>query len=395
MKKLAIILVLSLFAMTACGTETLSQADVLGKSIEAVENLESYSVEMDMVINMMEMETSMTLTGDVTHNPDAMYLEMNMGIPGMSMDIEAYALEETVYMSVFGEWLKVDASEMGLEDFDQLNQEEMQKLLEFSEEFTMEEKEDVYILTLSGEGDEYSILIEDYLKSGMGDFNEDPQMEEMMEAIQVNNFNMEIHIDKKTFMQTAQVFNADLLIEEAGVGIAMPVNMSGNVKMTNVNGVAPIEIPEEVKESAVEEDAAFLDFDAEGFELFGEYQEMSVEEIQEIVDYDIPEIHGLPEGYELTESIYDEAMEMVMLSYEKDVDNGLMLSIVPIDNDPFFDQAFIEGEEVTVNGKEATLLDMGFFISLSWEQDGLLFELAGSGDGFTSETILEIAENLE
>ncbi|MCL7748680.1 DUF4367 domain-containing protein [Halalkalibacter alkaliphilus] len=394
MRSLAILLtVLSFFALTACGTETFSQTDVLGKSIEAVEDLESYSVEMDMAISMMEMETNMTLSGDVTHNPDAMYLVMNMGMPGMSMEIEAYALEETVYMSMFGQWMKVEASEMGLEDFDQLNEEAMRKLLDFSEEFTMVEENNVYVLTLSGEGDEYSVLIEDYLKSGMGEFNDDATKEEMMNAIQVNDFSMEIHIDKNTFMQTTQIFNADLLIEEDG--FTMPLSMSGTVKMSNVNGVAPIEIPVEVKENAVEEDAAFLDFDGEGLELFGEYQELSIEEIQEIVEYHIPEVQGLPEGYELTDSLYDEAMEMVMISYEKDLDNSFLFSVMPIENDPFFDQAFIEGEEVTVKGNEATLLDMGFFISLSWEQDGLLFELAGSGADLSSEVFLEMAENLE
>ncbi|GAE25184.1 hypothetical protein JCM9140_1163 [Halalkalibacter wakoensis JCM 9140] len=391
-KSLFLILFSALVTLAACGTEPLDQSEVLKRSVEAVKELDSYSVEMDMALSMMGMDTNMIVTGDVTHNPDAMYLNMKMGMTGMSMDFEAYAIDDIVYMSMFGEWIKVDASEMGLDDFDQLNEEEMRKLLEFSEEFTMEEQDDVYVLTISGEGDEYSVLIENYISSGMADFNEDPAVDDMLETIQVNDFFLELHIDKTTFMQTKQTFEADMVIEESG--ITMPVTMSGTALISNVNEIEPIAIPDEVKENAVTEDEALFDLELDD-ELFGAYEELTVEEIQKRAPFTVPTVEQFPEGYVLTESLFDESMEMVMMSYEKDFDNGFMFSVLPTENEPSFNEAMFEGEDINVNGQPGTLYDMGLFISLSWEQDGLLFELAGSGEDLTKEAFLEIAESIK
>ncbi|MDT8861030.1 hypothetical protein N0O92_12375 [Alkalihalobacillus sp. MEB130] len=257
MKRIAaIIFLLALVALTGCGTtESFSQNDVLSRSIEAIEDLESYSIDMDMAVNMMEMETNMTFKGDVTHNPDAMHLTMSMGMSGMAMDFEVYSLDDMVYMSMLGEWIKVDAAEMGLDDLDQLNEEEMKKFLEFSDDFTMVEEDDVYILSLSGDEGNYSVLIEDYLKSGMGDFNDDPHVKEMLETVQINDFNLELYIEKGTYIQTKQIIYADMVITEEGM--SFPISISGTVDISNVNGVESIELPAEVLENAVEEDEVF------------------------------------------------------------------------------------------------------------------------------------------
>ncbi|WP_165763868.1 DUF4367 domain-containing protein [Halalkalibacter urbisdiaboli] len=385
-----LLMVLTILVLSSCGTEQLNQSTVLSKSIEAVNELDSYSVDMDMDVNMMEMDMNMKMTGDVTHEPDAMHMFMNMGMPGMSMDFEAYLLEDEVYVSMFGEWLKMDANEMGLEDFDQLNEEEMKKLLEFSDEFTMNEEDGVYVLTLSGEGDEYSVLIEDYIKSGMGDFYEDAEMEEMLETIKINDFDFQIHIDKKTFMQTTQIFNADVEIVEGDFPMSM--TLGGTLTISNVNGVDPIEIPEEVKEHAVEEDAFYSDFDED---LLGSYEEMTLEEIQHVVDYTVPEIHALPDGYTLTESKFDETMDMIMLNYEKGIDNHFMVTIFPTDGEPFLEYELVDGEEVTVQGTKGVLYEMDDFISLSWEQHGLYFEIAGGGVDITTDTVMNIAESIK
>ncbi|MDQ0252979.1 hypothetical protein J2S74_000351 [Evansella vedderi] len=377
-----------IITLSACGTEeTLDKGEVLNRAVGAAETVESYSVDMNMNIEMMGMENQLVVTGDITHNPDTMYLLMNMGMPGMSMDFEVYAHEEEAYMSMFGEWFVMDTEELGMEDFDQLTEEHMEKFLRFIDDFEMTEEGDNYVLVLSGEGDEYSPLIEDFVQSAMGDFQPDQDLEEMMDLIHVNHLDLELHIDKETFFQTAQIVNADIEIVEQGTNI--PMLLEGRFDISNINEIDPIEIPGEVRENAVDE---FMDFDP-GFPN----EEMSLDEIQERTSYQIPTVTDLPEGYTLTESMYEEAMDMVMLNYEKDMENGFMLTITPTENE--YNDLFLEEmqdeETVVIQGNDGVIIDMDFFIVLMWEQNDLFIELTGGGPDLTRDKLIQIAENIK
>ncbi|PKC51076.1 hypothetical protein RhiirA1_484607, partial [Rhizophagus irregularis] len=76
---------------------------------------------------------------------------------------------------------------------------------------------------------------------------------------------------------------------------------------------------------------------------------MSVEELQELVSYEIVEPSAVPEGYIFTEGYYDETMDMVTISYDKDFDNWIMLTMNPIE---VFSLADVEGESIEVRGTE-------------------------------------------
>ena len=382
MKKYSLLILgfLLILVLSACGTgESLDKSQVLSKTVEASKSLESYSVEMNMDIDMMDMKSTMTATGDISHNPDAIHLNLNMGMPGMSMDTEMYLKDEEAYMSMFGEWMKMDASDMGLSDFDQLNQEEMEKLAQFTDQFEMTEEDDAYLLKLSGNDEAFKVLIEDIVMSSMGDFSSDSYLEEMIESIKINKLEMEIRVDKKTFYQTSQTFDIELeMVEE---GTTTPMKLKGEFTTSNINKVEPIEIPAEVKENAVAEEET---------DLFAE--SMSVEEMQELVTYTIPQPAELPEGFVYTEGYYDETMDSVMLSYDKDPENWVMVTVYPTD---VMSLADMEGETVTVHGTEGIYYEMDGYYSVSWEQDGLLIELAGAGTEFTKEQMLEIANSVQ
>src|SRR5690606_38457179 len=130
--------------------------------IEKSTALKSYSIEMNLDIETDGMEQKMDITGDITHNPDAMYLNMKMEALGMDIVSEMYMTKDAAYMSMFGEWIKMDTEELGISSFDQLNEESLEKLNQFTDQFEMKEEEGKYILTLSGNDETYKTLIEDY-----------------------------------------------------------------------------------------------------------------------------------------------------------------------------------------------------------------------------------------
>ncbi|WP_246200007.1 DUF6612 family protein [Salirhabdus euzebyi] len=389
MKKYAV-LVLLLFTviLSACGggAEKLDAKEVLTQSAEAVDTLDSYSINMVMNMDMMDMENTMDISGDITHSPDTMYLMMSMGMLGMSMDFETYVNQDEAYMSMFGEWFIMDKEELGIESFDQLNKEEAEKLIPFSDQFEMTEDGNMYVLSLSGEGEEYSELVEELVQSSMGELPTDPAMEPMIQSINVNSLDLEVRIDKDTFIQMSQQISADLEIVEEET--TTPMQLEAQFDISNVNSVEPIVIPDEVKDTAVED---FMgDADSLGFP-----EEMTIEEIQEMVDYTIPQVRNLPEDYSLIESLYDETMDMVMLSYEKDYENGFMLSTYRSEDEyEPFDET-MEGEPVTIQGTEGLLYDMEGFYVLTWEHNGLFLELMGGGPEITRDQFVEFAQSVE
>lgn len=373
-----ILIILISITLAACGTnKTLTKSEVLTEASEAVANLKSYSIDMILNVNMMDTETKIEGTGDITHNPDTMHMTMAMGMPGMSMDFETYVNEDEAFMSMFGEWFTMSKEELGLESFDQLNKEQMDELARLSDKFEMTEQNNMYVLTLSGEGEEYSKILQPFIESSMGDFLDEPIIIDEMPNILVNSIDIELQIDKKTMIMMAQSIIADIDVD------GEPMKLDGQFTISNINEVQPVEIPAEVRENAVD---AFL---------FNE-EPMSLEEIQEAVDFTIPQVTTLPEGFSLIDSWYDESVQMVTLNYEKDIENGFSLSIYPTE------EAYGEiitdetTETVTINGNEGTLSDMDGFIILTWtDAEGKIVELVGGGPELTSDQFIQMAESVQ
>ncbi|SOC44413.1 DUF4367 domain-containing protein [Ureibacillus acetophenoni] len=371
---------LLLLVLSACGTKDLDKAEVLAKSIEESTALKSYSIDMNLDIDTDGMEQKMDITGDITHNPDAMYLNMKMEALGMDIVSEMYMTKDAAYMSMFGEWIKMDTEELGISSFDQLNEESMEKLNQFTEQIEMKEEEGKYILTLSGNDETYKTLIEDYVSSSMGsDLASSPEMEELLNSININKIDLEYHVDKETFIQTTQVFNIDLEMEMDDIKI--PLKMKGEATISNINGVDPIEVPQEAIDNAITED-----------EMYSVSESMNVDEIQELSSYQVVEPTHLPEGYVYTEGYYDETMEMVMLSYDKDPNNWIMVSSNPVE---YLSLQDMDGDDITVRGTNGVIFEMEDYVSISWEENGLLYEAASSSNELTLEQVLEVVESIQ
>ncbi|UTW69389.1 hypothetical protein KHA80_21515 [Anaerobacillus sp. HL2] len=94
--------------------------------------------------------------------------------------------------------------ELGLESFDQLNKEQMDELARLSDKFEMSEENDMYVLTLSGEGEEYHEILKPFIESSMGEFLNEPMMEEM-QNISVSSIDLKLQIDKKTMISDGSI----------------------------------------------------------------------------------------------------------------------------------------------------------------------------------------------
>lgn len=377
MKKINVLLItVAIMLLAACGTgeKVLTKKEVLSQAIEAVEKVESYAADMKIDTDIMGMPVTIEGKSDITHNPDAFHMEMKMGMSGMPVETETYIVGEEVFMKMFGEWLSMEEEELGLESFDQLNKEELDKLKAFDDQIKMTEEDDIYVLALSGEGEEFAELAETYVES---------VMEEEDSDFSVNSLEMELQVDKETMLITSQTIAANIEMDDETYQIDAEVTIS------NVNGIDPIEIPKEVKENAISEEEMDSLFDYEE-------ESMTLEEIEELVDYTIPQVSNVPKGYEMTDSYYDEFMEMAYFQYDKDLENGFILSVYPsieAYESMIMDEA---AETVTIHDTEGVLETIDDdLLYLTWEHQDLFLELIGEGPELTKDLLLEIAESIE
>ncbi|MFD1020554.1 DUF6612 family protein [Thalassobacillus hwangdonensis] len=253
-------MLLALIALSACSkTESEEAGELFQKAVKASEKLESFHMEatMDQEITMEGMEdfpgmnTTTSLSSDIQVEPSAFHQTMEM----MGQKIEMYYTEEALYLneSMNGETKWYKAPEKLLEDLNQMGNmqqnpsEQMELLKEYSEDFSLENKEDSYILTFDAEGEKVNKLVQAIMKENLpeGQFNE-----EMFEGLTTNQLSFNYTIDKEKYYPEKLDMELEIELEENGERTT--INQKINAVYSKFNQVKNIKVPDEVMEQAEE-----------------------------------------------------------------------------------------------------------------------------------------------
>ncbi len=249
-------------ATEATEAESLTAEEVLQKSTEAMAALSSYSMEMvsDQEISMDGEDTIKmvtTTTTDMSLNPLAMYQVTSIeDADGMmeSMDNESYFSEDGffVYDSMAGQWFKMPdefAAELNSMSEMQTNPaEQLEMLKDYSENMTMTEEEDHYVLNFEGSGEQFNEMA-GMIGGMMGD-DMGGMMEEMLSMMTINQLSYVVHVDKETFYQTRVLVNMDMEMDIEGEKVTSIQMMDST--LTNFDEVGEITVPQEVIDNAQE-----------------------------------------------------------------------------------------------------------------------------------------------
>ncbi|KMJ58402.1 hypothetical protein AB685_10945 [Bacillus sp. LL01] len=241
-------------------TETLTADEVLAKSTEAMAALSSYSMEMvsDQEISMEGEDTikMVTITStDMSLNPLAMYqvtsIEDADGMMG-SMDNESYFSESGffVYDPMAGQWFKMPDEFAGeihsMSDMQTNPAEQLEMLKAYSENMTVSEEEDHYVLNFEGSGEQFNEMVS--MVGGMMGDDMGGMMEEMLSMMTVNKLSYVIHVDKETFYQTRVLVNMDMEMDVEGEKVTSIQVMDST--LSNFDEVGEITVPQEVIDNA-------------------------------------------------------------------------------------------------------------------------------------------------
>ena len=216
----------------------LTLEDVFNKSMERQENLESVkaNIEMEQTITMsmfgeeMNISTSTNMDMDLIAKPLAFYVDggMTMAMEGeeedFTMPLKMYFTESDGFFmqdtmtSDEATWMKLpnEAYEDILEEAGAASDasEQLLALKPYLSDFTFEQTNDTYVLTLNAQGEKFNDLILAEVEKALG---EDTLGEEIdLSDVQLDKANYVITIDKKTFDVTKIVLDMNMIMNIEG-----------------------------------------------------------------------------------------------------------------------------------------------------------------------------------
>lgn len=221
----------------------MTQVTKVGSGEEAMEFSIDSKMEMDIIVDPLAMHLSGSMT-----MPDM----MNEGKETMDMPIEMYMKKDAgLFMkdSTTDSWLKLPD-----ENFDAVldqtaasadAKEQLEQLKKFIKDFTFEQTDDEYVLTLDAKGDKFKELIDSEINKSMQEMGLE---ENPMDQLSIEKINYVLHIDKETFDTNKMDMNFDLKMAVEGDELLM--NTKSVVTYTEFNHLKTIDIPQSIIDNA-------------------------------------------------------------------------------------------------------------------------------------------------
>ncbi|MFJ7369829.1 DUF6612 family protein [Lysinibacillus sp. NPDC098008] len=228
---------------SASATMDMTQATKVGAGEEAMEFSSSTKMDMDFIVDPLEMHLSGTMTmpnmlgegGETTDLPMEMYMKQGTG----------FFMKDTASDS----WLKLPD-----DNFDEILEqtassadakEQLEQLKSFIDDFSFEQTDDEYVLTLDAEGDKFKALIDEEIEKSMQgmELGENP-----LDGLTIDQINYVLYIDKDTFDTNKMDMNFDLKMNVEGNEMVM--NTKSVITYTEFDHLKTIDIPQEVIDNA-------------------------------------------------------------------------------------------------------------------------------------------------
>lgn len=119
------------------------------------------------------------------------------------------------------------------------------RLKSFIDDFSFEQTDDEYVLTLDAEGDKFKALIDEEIEKSMQgmELGENP-----LDGLTIDQINYVLYIDKDTFDTNKMDMNFDLKMNVEGNEMVM--NTKSVITYTEFDHLKTIDIPQEVIDNA-------------------------------------------------------------------------------------------------------------------------------------------------
>ncbi|ARK32075.1 DUF6612 family protein [Halalkalibacter krulwichiae] len=254
--------------------------EILQKSIEAMNDVQSLSTEMNMIQEMElpqdeQYSSNILVYMELTQEPFNMYQKISMDLPEVGLsETELYMVEDTFYFKdpmeeswfTYPDDLAATLRELESEQFS--TNEQLDLLLKNADLLSYTEDEEHYIITVEGSPD----LLQDFAQELNGLVHDEMtgDINQLMMMSDIQELNYTLYIEKDTFMQTKM--DMSMAFELSMDGEQITIKTDTQASFDNFNGYSEITVPEAVIKEAEEFNLEFTEF--EDFEEFDVDEEL-------------------------------------------------------------------------------------------------------------------------
>jgi hypothetical protein len=263
MKKLLFLFIctftLSIVA-TACSHKSEAPKDVVSASIKAMEEVNSFRSVIEVRQDTIYAETSpsedtTTIKMDYIKETEALYqtTHISIGDGYQNFKGELYLVEGDVYSTdVLSRWTK--GSDAGVHPSLETTRKHLNVLYELkwlqshSDKIQMEEKDEQYVLTLSGSGDPFKSITEyllDLTRPAL-------YSSQFVDNLVTNSLTYKVFIDKETLRPANTIITTDLEMSVDEGHNSIETIQTIKQSYSNFNEVESIVLPDEVRENHID-----------------------------------------------------------------------------------------------------------------------------------------------
>ena len=225
-------------------TTDMTQVMDINDGTETVKMNTSANMSMEIVIDPMQfyIDGTMAMTegesGESLDMPLKMYMTAEDGFYMFDMESDSWLkLPSDMYESLLGQaGMQADATE------------QLKMLQKYVTDFTFEQSDKDFILTLKADGDQFTQLIKDQMATSIPDMAEELSAE--FDKMSFDDTMYKLIIDKETF-DTKEIV-MDMVLSMDVEGSSIKLDQKSTTKYNEINTISAIEIPKDVLDNAQE-----------------------------------------------------------------------------------------------------------------------------------------------
>ena len=243
LKKLlfVVLTIFSVIFIGACGKSNIDKKEVIEKFIAASESTKSGDmlVNMKMTQNQNGNKSDMEMTMNVSLILEPIAMKMEMEMPAQNLKMTSFIKDNTMYIQnpVDNQWFKQSLTDEIASQFKgyMTNSAVIYDAMRNNiDKIDIHEKGGNYIISISKDSE----FLKDAMKQQLASTN--TAGAQIGDDVKIENIAVKYIVDKNTYLESSSTVSFDFEMQ------GMKMSMEMDAKMSNINNVTDIVIPEEV-----------------------------------------------------------------------------------------------------------------------------------------------------
>ena len=240
LKKLlfVVLTVFSVIFIGACGKSKIDKKEVIEKFIAASESMKSGDILVNMKMTQNGNKNTMNMTTNASLILDPLVMKLEMEVPLQNLKMTSFIKDNIIYIQnpADNQWYKQTLSDEIANQFKSYmnNSNEFYNAMRNNlDKIDIDEKDGSYIISISKDSE----FLKEAMKKQLANTN--TAAGQIGNDVKIENIAVKYIVDKNTYLPSSSIVSFDFEMQ------GMKMSMEMDAKMSNINNVTDIVIPEE------------------------------------------------------------------------------------------------------------------------------------------------------